>query len=83
MANFLDDIKAFDGDREAEIYLRCKRLVKRILEEKERLLMRFISEGKNTKLLEFEIARIKYALGETDKYPDARMYFSVDNVYWK
>lgn len=79
MANFLDDIKLFDGDKEAEIYLRCKRLVKKMLEEQERVLEHFKKENKNTKYVEFEIARMKYALGEIDKYPDAREYFKRDN----
>lgn len=79
MGNFLDDIRLFDGDKEAEIYLRCKRFVKKRLEEEERVLEHFKKENKNTKYVEFEIARMKYALGEIDKHPDAREYFKVDN----
>lgn len=79
MANFLDDIKLFDGDKEAEIYLRCKRLVKKMLEEEERILEHFIEEDKYVKGVEFQIARLKYALGEIDKYPNAQEYFKKDN----
>lgn len=79
MANFLDDIRLFDGDKEAEIYLRCKRLVKAMLKEEERILEHFIEEGKYVKGMEFQIARLKYALGEIDKHPNVQEYFKKDN----
>jgi hypothetical protein len=80
MANFLDDIKLFDGDKEAEIYLRCKRLVKKMLEEQERVLEYYHKENnKNVEFTEFQIARLKYALGEIDKHPNAQEYFKKDN----
>ena len=80
MANFLDDIRLFDGDKEAEIYLRCKRLVKKMLEEQERVLECYHKENKKSiGFTEFQIARLKYALGEIDKHPDAREYFKKDN----
>ena len=79
MANFLDDIRLFDGDKEAEIYLRCKRLIKTMLKEEERILEYFIKENKYVKGTEFRIARLKYALGEIDKYPNVSEYFEKDN----
>lgn len=80
MASFLDDIRLFDGDKEAEIYLRCKRLVKKMLEEQERVLEYYHKENKNNvEFTEFQIARLKYALGEIDKHPNVQEYFQNDN----
>ena len=75
MANFLDEIRVFEGDKEAEILLRCRRLVKEFLKEEERFLEHLETENKDTKFSKFRIARIKYALGETDKYPSYLDYF--------
>lgn len=80
MANFLDDIRLFDGDKEAEIYLRCKRLVKKMLEEQERVLENYHKKNNsNVEFTEFQIARLKYALGEIDKHPNVQEYFKKGN----
>ena len=76
MANFLDEIRVFEGDKEAEILLRCRRLVKEFLKEEERFLEHLETENKDTKFSKFRIARIKYTLGETDKHPNFREYFN-------
>ena len=59
----------------SEIGTKCIRLVKQLLAEEEILLMELQERGSSTTLSEFNIARMKYALGEISERPNCRDYF--------
>ena len=53
---------------------RCVELVEQFLKEEENILKRFKERGYQTCVVEYRIARMKYALGETDIKPLWRDY---------
>lgn len=75
MSKFLNEIIDFQGEKEAKIFLECKRLVEQFLKEDENILERLDKDGDVMKVMKFDIARMKYALGKIDKRPNPRDYF--------
>lgn len=75
MSKFLNEIRDFQGEEEAKIFLECKRLVEQFLKEDENLLEHLDKDGKAISVTRFDIARMKYALGKIDKRPNSRDYF--------
>ena len=78
MSKFLNEIRDFQGEEEAKIFLECKRLIEQFLKEDENFLAHLEHIGKDSKAMNvtrFDIERMKYALGKIDKYPNFREYF--------
>lgn len=75
MSKFLNEIRDFQGEEEAKIFLECKRLIEQFLKEDENLLEHLDKDGKAINVTRFDIARMKYALGKIDKRPNPRDYF--------
>lgn len=75
MSKFLNEIRDFQGEEEAKIFLECKRLIEQFLKEDENLLEHLNKDGKTINVTRFDIARMKYALGKIDKRPNPRDYF--------
>lgn len=76
MSKFLNEIRDFQGEEEAKIFLECKRLIEQFLKEDENLLEHLDKDGKAINITRFDIARMKYALGKIDKRPNPRDYFN-------
>lgn len=75
MSEFLNEIRYFQGEEEAKIFLECKRLIEQFLKEDENLLEHLDKDGKAINVTRFDIERMKYALGKIDKRPNPRDYF--------
>ena len=75
MSKFLNEIRDFQGEEEAKIFLECKRLIEQFLKEDETLLEHLDTDGKAINVTRFDIERMKYALGKIDKRPNPRDYF--------
>lgn len=77
MSKFLDEVRDFQGEEEAKIFLECKRLVEQFLKEDESLLEHLDKDNNAIKVTKFDIERMKYALGKIDKRPNPRDYFNM------
>ena len=75
MSKFLNEIRDFQGEKEAKIFLECKSLIEQFLKEDERLLEHLDKDSKTFNITRFDIERMKYALGKVDKRPNPRDYF--------
>ena len=67
--------------KEMEQGVNCIRLLEQILEEERFLLRHLMEKGKPTNHVEYRIARIEYALGETSARPDRSDYFPTQDTY--
>ena len=68
----------FFAPSEIEILVRCKQFVMTELQAKYRLMDRLGNQGKSTKFIESEIARMEYALGIRDKFPNVKEMLEED-----
>ena len=66
--------------KEIESGAKCVRLVEQLLREEENLLAHLKERGHSTNHSEFNIARMKYALGEISIQPSWKDYFYTGNV---
>lgn len=64
--------------KELDQGIKCIKLVEQLLKEKELLLDYLKERGSTTASVEFEIARMKYALGRIDKKPNYKQYFPAE-----
>jgi hypothetical protein len=68
----------FFAPGEIEILVRCKQFVQNELQAKDRMLERLGRNGKSTKFIKTEIARMEYALGIRDHFPNVKEMLEED-----
>ena len=76
MSKFLIETRDFAGEKEVKIFLECKKLVEQLLRENEIFLEHLNKNNKPTQITRYNIARMEYALGKTDKKPNPKNYFN-------
>ena len=69
----------FFAPREIEILVRCKQFVINELHAKYRMLEYFEKNGKSTKFIKTEIARMEYALGIRDCFPNVKEMLEMED----
>ena len=62
---------------EMETALRCIKLVNQLLKEEENIKMKMEERGQNTNIVEYNIARMEYALGMRSASPKVRDYINM------
>lgn len=68
----------FFAPGELEILARCKQFVISELQAKYRMLEYFEDKGKPTRFIKSEIARMEYALGIRERFPDIKEMLEED-----